>query len=241
MTDKMRSFLKGLALGLAGKPLEFAPGKEPVAYLYGEDKVMLPKLPVLPMPYAVLHITYDRIYISQEPFVYGASCKSLLYCQLSADENGERYWSEWKEETSNNSVWHVRWTNHDIYKDGELWATKSEPTPVYPPVVLFDGESVTEEESYSDYAADTLIAEQGFVIGESYRITINGVSGEYTAERVATSGTIQIGNAGLNGNDPEAEDDGGAWLVVFPSDTSNTMYFYTRTAGTYQLKIERMS
>lgn len=35
MTDKMRSFLKGLALGLAGKPLEFAPGEEPTAFFYG--------------------------------------------------------------------------------------------------------------------------------------------------------------------------------------------------------------
>lgn len=34
MYDKL-SFLKGLALGLAGKPLEFAPGKEPTVFFYG--------------------------------------------------------------------------------------------------------------------------------------------------------------------------------------------------------------
>ena len=39
MYDKME-FLKGLAMGLAGKPLEFAPGKEPTAETAesGEDE-----------------------------------------------------------------------------------------------------------------------------------------------------------------------------------------------------------
>ena len=51
MYDK-RSFLKGLALGLAGKPLEFAPGKEPVAYLYNGLK--LQELPESDLPYAYI-------------------------------------------------------------------------------------------------------------------------------------------------------------------------------------------
>lgn len=77
MTDKMRSFLKGLALGLAGKPLEFAPGEpvvpdEPVAYLY--NGVRLPKLPEwdkTAYPYAVVYRTLALswyLFVSETPW-----------------------------------------------------------------------------------------------------------------------------------------------------------------------------
>ena len=43
MTAKMKSFVKGILAGLVGKPLEFAPKKEPVTYLY--NGVRMPALP----------------------------------------------------------------------------------------------------------------------------------------------------------------------------------------------------
>ena len=122
MTDKMRSFLKGLAMGLCGKPLEFAPGKEPVAYLY--NGVRLPKLPEWDKekyPYAVLEryiyptdgteVLVDKTTLtcSPAPFTYEAQYDSdviasrptagdtAAYMECHIDHlQGETNWGEKK-------------------------------------------------------------------------------------------------------------------------------------------------
>lgn len=92
--DKI-SFLKGLALGLAGKPLEFASRKEPTAFFYGHVAkdgetpthtfdgvdyvgVVLPPLPKWDKtvyPYALIY----RYEVATDLFIFHASTEKIQY------------------------------------------------------------------------------------------------------------------------------------------------------------------
>ena len=58
MTDKMRDFVKGLALGLTGAPLPYTGTAEPVAYLYNGYRLPpLPNRDKAQYPYATIDST----------------------------------------------------------------------------------------------------------------------------------------------------------------------------------------
>jgi hypothetical protein len=144
MTDKMKSFVKGILLGLFGHPLP--QGKEPVAYLY--NGVRLPKLPEwdeTAYPYAVIcYMTaYEAIYdypiylakVSNTEFwSYDGEIgvQGDLYCVT--DENGA--WGEWQEGGAHTSD--LLWANHDVHYAGApeeemgrtLFLEETNPVPV---------------------------------------------------------------------------------------------------------------
>lgn len=100
--------------------------------------------------------------------------------------------------------------------------------------------------SYKGAHAESTV-DPGFVVGETYRIIVNEES-EYTATAVL-SGTgvcITIGNIWLskNANNTSTVDDGGDYYVhaySYPDNDFNPgIHLYSRTAGTYSIKIERL-
>lgn len=147
--DKL-SFLKGLALGLAGKPLEFAPGKEPVAYLY--NGVRLPKLPESKYPHAYInkYTTIDlkkrySIIFTDKPVADHTGniyCEDVYYTQYNCYEaditNG--VWTLAVEDkftdivgSTHGPVSQIIWSNYDIlYADSTVVSFEaSDPVPVY--------------------------------------------------------------------------------------------------------------
>ena len=150
-----RSFLKGLALGLAGKPLEFAPGKEPVAYLY--NGVRLPKLPEWDKskyPYAFIRnvpsgTDYNELYVFKtEPAWFKPSIIVSAYgvedgnTHLEAVDYPYGAEADWgyvtlSEKTSNGYLASgnfegIFWANYDILnEDGTIYLAASDPVPVY--------------------------------------------------------------------------------------------------------------
>ena len=157
MTDKMRSFLKGLALGLAGKPLEFA--KEPVAYLY--NGVRLPKLPEwdkAKYPYAVLaygtgeSVPYWVYFCEKQPYinsddeiVINEKTGGTLVSPTGTSAIYYRYYNledtvGWEDNSTPASLLspitlektNVFWCSADILNtDGTVFLAASEPVPVY--------------------------------------------------------------------------------------------------------------
>ena len=144
MNTKMRSFLKGLALGLAGKPLEFAPGKEPVAYLYNGKRY-----PPLPTDWdsklypccTITNGTKTRLYLTNYPGTgyggnfylkgQGGNLVKVLEYKLVNDR-----WEdlEINEYTSISiGCTGIIFTNYDLYhpETGALTFAASEPVPVY--------------------------------------------------------------------------------------------------------------
>lgn len=233
---------------------------KPIAYSYGD--ICVPQLPTYDetaYPYLYLYL-YSTAYAVPSAITVTkpnswssvkATLETPFLCsKLKADENGKEYWTEWEVVTESTTITTSSincWTNHDIVNTSAntvYLAAGDEPTPVYLPEVLFDGDVTTEDASYSDSADATICSTNAFMVGDTLRVTINGVSEECTLERVATSNQIQVGNAGLNGNDIDAPDDGGEWLlawVISGSPANRRVYFYTRTAGTYSLKVERIA
>lgn len=160
MTEKMKSFVKGILLGLVSRA-EFPQGKEPVAYLY--NGVRLPKLPEWDKeayPYAVLkryiytdgtEVKVDKTTLccSSAPFTYEAQYDSDVvasrptagYLDCVIDNLlGETEWGEMTAyslsymENPYISINPVPfWTNYDIERnDGSgVWLAASDPVPVY--------------------------------------------------------------------------------------------------------------
>ena len=111
MTDKMKSFVKGILLSLVGKPFPLAE-REPVAFLY--NGVRLPKLPEWDSekyPYAVIvgnssgefWLYPTRLILSTVPLYYVNN--NLAYWSLfygSADGSAIGYeWVNYDEENQN--------------------------------------------------------------------------------------------------------------------------------------------
>lgn len=232
-------------------------GRKPIGYSY--NGTVLPELPKTDLPYVTtaIWLAQSVAYAFSEPLTaepykgmngntyYSPQANTpFLMCKLMLDRRERNYWTEW-ETVVDSGEFHwgdESWANHDIdASDGtKFYSASGDPTPVYLPTVLYDGEITTEDASYSDSASATAFLSLDIADGDILKVTINGVSGEYTAEVVETSRQVQVGNAGLNGNDVDAPDDGGDWLVAESTTNSGfpRAYFYTRTAGTYQLKIE---
>lgn len=251
----MNSFLKGLALGLAGKPLALA--KQPVAYLY--NGVRLPKLPEwdrVAYPYAVI-TGWRTAYVISEPFVVTDSAPfdkatpkvPFLRSTRKSDEySGKEYWSEWEEVAESETIllYSGLWANHEIlYTDETVCTPKgNNPIPVYLPEILFDGEVTVEANDVGICKVDILFANY-YAVGDTLKVTINGVTEEYTVIKGYFGGQEIIGNEELiNSGLTGVVDTGGAWGIVNLGRTDTGAYdvrLYTRNPGTYQLKIERIA
>lgn len=140
----LTSFLKGLALGLAGKPMELAEKKEPVAYLY--NGVRLPKLPEWDKTaYPYVHIRkllsfYYLYYSPVELWVNDSgnlvpkdgSTAVGLFRTYNSTNNAFGNPQETTFDQQGNGWKNVIWTGTDIYNaDGTLAIAASEPVPVY--------------------------------------------------------------------------------------------------------------
>lgn len=143
--DKL-SFLKGLALGLAGKPLDFAPKSEPVAYLY--NGVRLPALPEWDKekyPYAVIRKNYSRYWLEftqNRPYADKAGVSNtpvriaLPYTQYYFRDGSEWiFYREYGEDYSLGGFFDplndVVWTNFDLKAGSTVVLEASEPVAVY--------------------------------------------------------------------------------------------------------------
>ena len=255
------SFWMGVALGLAGKGLP--PMAQPTAYLY--NGVQLPPLPEWDKetyPYVIYTISgaiaSSTPFIAKQGFgVMAFSSAPHLVCDLTWDWNGERLSGWEKVDESGSKMIHGHWyTNHDILNtDGTVYcAAHDEPIPVYLPVTMFEGEVTTVAfEGYGsilDYRTqfESLC---GWTVGDTIRVTIDGATEEHTVRVSEISpeagyGGV-IGNEGVRCDYPEY-DNGGDWCIGASmrsglSDNYGQALFniFTRTAGTYQLKIERIA
>ena len=216
-------------------------------------------------PYVYIHRDNGKAYATSAPLsvvvVTGfftsatATLDAPFLCStFKMDENNREYWTEWETVTESTETkmygsYESGWSNHDILDaDGNVFFSASDPVLVNSPIVVYDGEAVTEQ-FYTGgkplgFPADTLTVADRLAIGDKVRITLDGVSAEYEVKKAPTSTQSLIGNAGLNGNDTEAEDDGGDWLIAavpFEGLGYRRIYFYTRTEGAYQLKIELLA
>lgn len=85
----------------------------------------------------------------------------------------------------------------------------------------------------------------GFAVGDTIRVTVNDDFGEYIAKRRLSLPQGIVGNEYLW--DSDVADDGGDWLVgngmydemgLLNPIAVRSILLYTRTEGTYQLKVE---
>lgn len=144
MNGKMRGTIYGLMAGLVSRA-EFAPGKEPVAYLY--NGVRLPKLPEwdkTAYPYAIIQYTdlgfgveKWRLYLFPIELVgkgNGAYFPhGMTYCWYNNEDTGWVYSASANHtEAAGGPTFEPLWTNHDILnEDGTIYLAASDPVPVY--------------------------------------------------------------------------------------------------------------
>lgn len=155
VNSKMKSSVMGILSGLVSRA-EFPQGKEPVAFLYGEDKVMLPKLPEWDREaYPVACIAdYDVSFplaahktilwcFARNPIIYTTDSGSIamkgdtegipnLKANLvdGAWETPDPTYLETLE--AHHSATAPIWTNTTLhYEDGTVYLAASEPVPVY--------------------------------------------------------------------------------------------------------------
>ena len=234
--------------------------KQPFGYIYnGLCLPALHKWDDETYPY-VIYTTSGAI-ASSTPFTtswrgltYAVPSTPHLSCKLSWSENGESLSGWEKVDVNGDELLYQYWyTNHDIFKaDGTVYcAAHDAPVPVYLPVVMFDGEVATAAfEGYGeiiDYRGE-FQSLCSWTVGDVIRVTFNGVTEEHIV-RVNEAAPKQyyggvVGNTGLNDDYPEY-DTGEDWKIV-PStrSVSNGQALFrliTRTPGTYQLKIERIT
>jgi hypothetical protein len=254
-----KSFEEGIILALASPPIPHVVKKQPIAYSY--NGVILPALPELSAEDKEI---YRHLVVTDNVTeVYAYACASLtaelaedflgrtyyavtpktpfLMCEIVSSMRDRNKWSEW-EMVSDSAEFKFRfdsWTNHDIVAlDGTTPYAGSETTPIYLPYVLYNGDEIIDDDGYG--AACTIFTAMDFTYGDILRITINGVSGEYVVKGEETNELPYVGNVCLLDGNGDMEDDGGdfAFTIAKVVPSSHQCYFYTRTAGTYQLKIE---
>jgi hypothetical protein len=148
MWENARSFLIGLAMAFAGKPLPISQGeKEPVAYLY--NGVRLPKLPEWDRetyPYAAIawqNTANPQYYLScfsVEPIYKSAETTTLKFVsdscvRIQANMSLDNTFGEAKtiKQIFNYDIDRVVWTNFDLRNTAtqEVWFYASDPIPVY--------------------------------------------------------------------------------------------------------------
>lgn len=137
----LKSFLTGLTLGLAGKPVLLGGQKTPVAYLY--NGVRLPALPEWDResyPYAYIddhstHFHTLRCFAALPTVSDGLVVKSggIQYVCPHSDVGDNTKWTL-QSSSGSNILYPVEWnwTNFDLSdSDGNVLFTASDPIPVY--------------------------------------------------------------------------------------------------------------
>ena len=138
-------FMKGFALGKQLRPQVIAGLKEPVAYLYGPDKVRLPKLPEWDKetyPYAFIYLDgYTGYYwlwaFTERPYrlnhtgflAYPDGAVAIRWVLYT----NETEWGH-KVENAQSGLFSASslWANFDILnEDGTVYLAGSAPVPVY--------------------------------------------------------------------------------------------------------------
>lgn len=154
MTGKMRELVKGMILGVTGKPLPVSTGKTLVGYSY--NGVVLPALPEWDKetyPYAViselgllpgyynLHVLgKDSYYFNSGGRYFGGSDEIKPVPGYQCTSNIYPF-DEWKEllfmDNANACAYENKtiitvWSNFDMLnEDGTIFMAASEPIPVY--------------------------------------------------------------------------------------------------------------
>ena len=140
MTEKMKSFVKGILLGLFGHPLP--QGKEPVAYLY--NGVQLPAIPERDEEYSwctIVRGTWTILYLTNYPgtghpgtLVFRGQDGNVVKILEYRLKDGIWQGPTFREHTAT-SIGHggFIFTNYDLChtSTGELILPKSDPVPVY--------------------------------------------------------------------------------------------------------------
>ena len=237
--------------------------KQPIVYTYGST--FFPKIPErdeMAYPYLAITIMYGTfnayafsapLTAKPVPGITGGTAYEItselpfIKSKLSINVYEHDEWSEWETVTdatvSLSDYGNHTWVNHDIVaSDGtKVFSAGGDLTPVCLPIVLYDGEVTTDQPDWADNANGTVATHFEFSVGDTLRVTVNGVSGEYTAEGGRNISLPLIGNAWQY--DSDMADDGGDWALCEASAGSGLRkaYFYTRNPGTYQLKIELIS
>jgi hypothetical protein len=138
----------------------------------------------------------------------------------------------------------VVWSNFDFYNvDGSLLCSASDPVPTTLPYVIetkFEGEATTADNGNGIYVSANLTSDNAgsFSSGNAYRVTIDGVSS--VVDVGGSVGSYYLGNPYLY-KSSNYEDNGGFWCLraTYSFITKKDSYIlYTRTPGTYLLKIE---
>ena len=221
------------------------PVQAETATMYSYNGTVLPALPEWDKekyPYVAMCGSARCLYaFSVQPVQALSTLYDFEAPYLVAPLNDYTAWGEWELGETARKTFVPKWANYDVMlKNGSIRLSASEPVPVSMPYVLYDGEVTTTKADYSDSAGTTIQIATLFKIGDTLRITFNGVTETRTVTNAETYEWALVGNNGLNGNDTEGVDDGGEWLMTYPfySQLAFFCYFYTRTAGTHTLKIE---
>jgi hypothetical protein len=213
---------------------------EPTMYSY--NGTVLPKLPEwdkTAYPYAVLDGNLD-FYASSAPVTANIGLADTvtyvapyLYADFSTADMA--FEDLEKRQSDGSSLAGVLWSNHTVLNNnGNVRCEATDPIPVILPLTLFDGEVTTKG---SNLASATIDIVSGYKVGDKLRITFNGVTADYIVRKEDTTYKWQFaGNVGLY----IGVDDGGDFLLRYPRIGTKKLqsYFNTRTAGTYNLKIE---
>lgn len=220
----------------------------PTATVYSYNGQTLPALPEwdkTAYPYAM--IEGEKFYASAVPvthesgFLGGKRHVTAPYIMVRSTNNDGVYWGEIELQEVDATVnLGMQWTNHNVLdENGDVYLEASEPVPMHLPLILYYGEVTTQKLDYQRSASKTIRMSYGYKEGDVLRITFNDSTAEYTATTVDTYNGVLVGNNGLNGND-DGVDDGGELLLTYPHSIGYewASYFYTRDAGTYNLKIE---
>jgi hypothetical protein len=254
ITDPV-SFVMGYQLGCRLRAQRGA--KKPIAYLY--NGVQLPPLPEWDKEqyhYAAILSYSDHLtlYVTENALYWNDGCirpMKTAYKTWVADDDT---WGS--ESTFDNMSWEVShsklngtpiWSNYDITNkvDDSVYLSASDPVPVYGWETLFEGDVTTEDFDYDNSTSKANIIDAGeaqlFSDGDILRLTINDTSAikkavTYNALSVAVGNSYVV-----NGSN---EDDAFDYCVLVTNDFLNipTGYdttFYARSAGDYNVRIER--
>lgn len=173
----------------------------------------------------------------------------MLVAEMLVSETGREYWTGWhtvdsdNQESTKYSVGTYNcWANHTVYDtSGGIFAEACEP-PVRStlPEVLFEG--------VPDDIGRIMQVTSHFAVGDTARITVNGVVSEHIVKKLPGSGWF-IGNEALITEG--AVDDGSDWaltLKILYNDLMSSFHeghislqLYHRINAAQQIKIERIA
>jgi hypothetical protein len=199
-----------------------------------------------------------HVYISPTPITttsgFGVVVNAtgdMLIAKILLMESGREYWSDWQSMDVEYSYWtskNALWANHDLYTvAGKLYvSTCPDPTLATLPEVLFDGE--IDSSTSNPSAVPTM---SHLAVGDTARITIDGIVSEHVVRTTSADRLWVIGNENVLSS--ALEDNGGDWVLTpyryGVEDGNSTGFndghmainFYHRTDGTHQVKIERIA